>query len=120
MQLRGRIYLKAGRDGPIRGGNPWIFSRAIGRVEPDGLAAGEGVEVCDASGDALGFGYFNPDTTIAVRMLAFDLTVPPEKIVGYRLDQAITFRQKIVSPNTNCYRLINGEGDGLPGVVRSL
>jgi 23S rRNA (cytosine1962-C5)-methyltransferase len=117
VELRGRIYLKAGRDGPVRGGNPWIFSRAIGRVEPNGLASGDGVEVRDADGDALGFGYFNPQTTIAVRMLAFDLVVPPEKIVGHRLDQAITFRQKIVSPNTNCYRLTNGEGDGLPGII---
>ena len=40
MNIAGKIFLKRERDGPVRGGNPWIFSQAIARVEPLGLAAG--------------------------------------------------------------------------------
>ncbi|MGZ6211689.1 MAG: hypothetical protein ACXWNU_04625, partial [Candidatus Binataceae bacterium] len=46
----GRIFLKKGRDGPIRGGNPWVFSQAIDRVEPSAIEAGARVWVLDAAG----------------------------------------------------------------------
>jgi 23S rRNA (cytosine1962-C5)-methyltransferase len=117
VQLRGQIYLKAGRDGPVRGGNPWIFSRAIARVEPAHLQAGDGVEVLDADGDLLGFGYYHPQTTIALRMLSFDPALAPARLIDQRLTQAIALRKKIIPPQTDCYRLLNGEGDGLPGIV---
>lgn len=117
MELIGRIYLKAGRDGPVRGRNPWIFSQAIGRVEPTHLAPGAGVEVRDAGGDSLGFGYYNPRTTIALRMLAFNAAIAPKAIVERRVAAALELRRRIIPAETNCYRLINGEGDGLPGVV---
>jgi 23S rRNA (cytosine1962-C5)-methyltransferase len=117
MELRGQILLKPGRDGPVHGGNPWVFSQAIARIEPVGLAAGDGVEVRAANGQVLGYGYYNPRTTIAVRLLAFDFTVAPTAIVRHRLEQAIAFRKRIILPETNCYRLINGDGDGLSGVL---
>src|SRR6266851_4084066 len=72
IAIAGRIFLKPGRDGPVRGGNPWIFSQAIARVEPATLHAGDWIEVRDAGGDAVGLGYYNPTTTIAVRMLSFE------------------------------------------------
>jgi 23S rRNA (cytosine1962-C5)-methyltransferase len=117
MHLRGRIILKPGRDGPVRGGNPWIFSQAIARAEPADLVPGDGVEVRDAGGDVLGFGYYTPHTTIAVRMIAFDMAVAPDAIVGHRINTAILLRSKVIPGDTNCYRLINGDGDGLSGVV---
>jgi len=78
---------------------------------------GDGVEVFDAGGDRRGFGYFNPATTIAVRMLAFDERIAPADIVQYRVGQAHDFRCRIIRSDTNCYRLVNGDGDALSGVV---
>ena len=117
MKIAGRAVLKKDRDGPVRGGNPWIFSQAIARVEPAELAAGDGVEVFDNGGERLGFGYFNPATTIALRMLAFGDHIEPAHIVHYRIRRALDLRHRIISSDTNCYRLINGDGDGLSGVV---
>src|SRR5579859_4326456 len=117
IAIAGRIVLKAGRDGPVRGGNPWIFSQAIARVEPATLQAGDWVEVRDAGGDTVGLGYYNPATTIAVRMIAFDTAVAPAEIIGHRLRRAIALRQRVVRGDTDCYRLVNGDGDGLSGVV---
>ena len=71
-----RIILKRGREGPVRGGNPWVFSQAIARIEPAAVEAGEIVAVHDNAGALLGRGYFNPATTIAVRMLAWGETPP--------------------------------------------
>jgi 23S rRNA (cytosine1962-C5)-methyltransferase len=117
VKIAGRIVLKKDRDGPVRGGNPWIFSQAIARVEPRELAAGNGVEVFDFGGERLGFGYFNPATTIALRMLAFGDHIEPANIVQYRIKRALALRRRIIAADTNCYRLINGDGDGLSGVV---
>jgi 23S rRNA (cytosine1962-C5)-methyltransferase len=117
VKIAGRIVLKKDRDGPVRGGNPWIFSQAIARAEPRELAAGDGVEVFDFGGERLGFGYFNPATTIALRMLAFGDRIEPANIVQYRIKRALALRRRIIAADTDCYRLINGDGDGLSGVV---
>jgi 23S rRNA (cytosine1962-C5)-methyltransferase len=117
MAIAGRIYLKAGRDGPVRGGNPWIFSQAIARAEPALMQAGDWVQVLDAGGDAVGIGYYNPATTIAVRMLSFDAAPKPEAIIRHRIARAAALRGRIIGGDTDCYRLINGDGDGLSGVV---
>jgi len=113
----GRIYLRAGRDGPVRGGNPWIFSQAIDRVDPADLAAGSRAELYDAGGDLIGVGYYNPRTTIAVRMLAWGAAPSIPEIIHRRLESAAQLRRRFVSDDTDSYRLVNGDGDGLSGVV---
>jgi 23S rRNA (cytosine1962-C5)-methyltransferase len=113
----GRVFLKRGRDGPVRGGNPWVFSQAIERVEPATIAPGTRVWVSAADGATLGHGYYNPATTIAVRMLALGAEPGPEDLVRWRLERAVALRQRIIGPDTDCYRLVNGDGDHLSGVV---
>lgn len=112
-----RIILKRGREGPVRGGNPWIFSQAIARIEPSAVEAGAIVAVHDAAGTLLGMGDFNPATTIAVRMLAWGETPAIEELVARRLKGALELRRKFVRADTDAYRLVNGDGDGLSGVV---
>jgi 23S rRNA (cytosine1962-C5)-methyltransferase len=112
-----RVILKPGRDGPVRGGNPWIFSQAIAHTEPAGLEPGATVEVCDSTGTLIGYGYCNLATTIAVRMLAWGTQVEPAAIVGHRLERALELRRGLIRADTDCYRLVNGDGDGLSGVV---
>ena len=113
----GRIFLKKGRDGPIRGGNPWVFSQAMDRVEPSAIEAGARVWVLDAAGATLGHGYYNPATTIAVRMLALGGEPGPAEIISWRMEHALKLREHVIGTGTDCYRILNGDGDGLSGVV---
>jgi 23S rRNA (cytosine1962-C5)-methyltransferase len=113
----GRIFLKQGRERLVIAGNPWVFSHALQRVEPAELEPGATVHVCDSSGALLGYGYYNPATTIAVRMLSWGDAFKPDEILDYRIGRAIEFRRRIIPDDTNCYRLVNGEGDGLPGTI---
>jgi 23S rRNA (cytosine1962-C5)-methyltransferase len=112
-----KVFLKPGRDAPARGGNPWIFSGAIARSEPSTLEPGTMVEVRDANGALIGAGYCNTSTTIAVRMLAWGEAPSLDVIVERRLRDAVTLRESVVRSDSNCYRLLNGDGDGLSGVV---
>jgi 23S rRNA (cytosine1962-C5)-methyltransferase len=112
-----RAILKRGREGPVRGGNPWIFSQAIERIEPASLEAGALVSVHDAAGALIGMGYCNLATTIAIRMLAWGETPPIEELVMRRLKGALGLRKRFIRDDTNAYRLVNGDGDGLSGVV---
>jgi 23S rRNA (cytosine1962-C5)-methyltransferase len=112
-----KVILKPGRDATVRGGNPWIFSGAIERTEPRVIEAGSPVEVHDASGALIGLGYFHPGTTIAVRMLAWGEIPPIPEIIERRLRDALALRKLVVRDDSDCYRLVNGDGDGLSGIV---
>jgi 23S rRNA (cytosine1962-C5)-methyltransferase len=112
-----RVTLKKGRDGPVRGLNPWIFSQAIQLVEPPNLQPGTRVEILDHNGEALGVGHYHPSTTIAVRTLAFGRLTDPGAIVAARLSAALELRRRVVPSDTTCMRLVNGDGDGLSGLV---
>src|SRR5579875_331421 len=112
-----RVILKSGREGPVRGRNPWIFSQAIDRVQPQTLEPGSAVEVLSNSGEKLGAGYYHPATTIAVRMLAFGESNCLAEVVAARVADAVELRRRIVPDDTTCCCLINGDGDGLSGLV---
>jgi len=112
-----RATLKRGREGPVRGGNPWIFSQAIDRIEPASPEAGAPVTVHDSLGSLIGMGYCNPATTIAIRMIAWGEAPAIEELVARRLKGALELRRRFIGEDTNAYRLVNGDGDGLSGVV---
>ncbi len=112
-----RVILKRGREGPVRGGNPWIFSQAIERIAPAHPLAGTIVSVHDANDALLGTGYCNPATTIAVRMIAWGETPDIGELIARRLKAALEYRRRFIRDDTDSYRLINGDGDGLSGIV---
>lgn len=114
---RGRVILKAGRDKVVRGGNPWVFSQAINRVEPADLEAGSLVEICDVEGRFVALGHFNPTTTIAVRIISWEVGQQPRALLEQRLAGAVALRSRFVGADSDCYRVVNGDGDGLSGLV---
>ncbi|MGH7894337.1 MAG: class I SAM-dependent rRNA methyltransferase, partial [Candidatus Binatia bacterium] len=109
------IVLNAGRDWPVRAGHPWVFSRAIATGLAD-LTPGDVVRVRASDGAFLAIGYANPRTTIAVRVLSTDDVVVDDAFVGDRIAAALALRRAMLD-ETNAYRVVNGEGDRLPGVV---
>jgi 23S rRNA (cytosine1962-C5)-methyltransferase len=110
------VTLRPGREAPVRGGHPWIFSGAIASGL-DGAEPGEPVRVVAAGGGFVAAGYANPRTSIAVRVLTLDDEPIGPALVARRIDEALALRGVVVPADTDAYRLLNGEGDGLPGVV---
>src|SRR5581483_7039928 len=111
-----RIVLKPGREGPVRAGHPWIFSGAIAHGLED-VEPGEPVRVCAASGAFVAVGYAHPRTSIAVRVLSLLDEPIDAALVRRRLDEAVALRRAVLPPDLRAYRVLNGEGDRLPGVV---
>jgi len=109
------IVLKPGRDRPLRAGHPWVFSGAIASGL-ESVVAGDPVRVRAADGRVLGVGHANPKTTIAVRLVSHDDEPLDTALVARRIDAALALRRACL-PDTTAYRVLNGEGDGLPGVV---
>jgi len=110
--------LKPGRDKAVRNRHHWIFSGAI-RDLPD-FEPGEILPVRDAGGDLLGHAFFNPRSSIAGRMISFG-SEAPEAAVRENLERALALRRTFFDPAvTNALRLVNAEGDGLPGLVADL
>jgi 23S rRNA (cytosine1962-C5)-methyltransferase len=111
-----RILLRPGRERPVRSGHPWIFSGAIASGL-DGAEPGEPVEVRAANGAFVAAGYANPRTPIAVRVLTLaDEAVGPA-LVRRLIDDALALRRDALPRDLTAYRVVNGEGDHLPGVV---
>lgn len=111
------LYLKSGRDYSLAKGHPWVFSGAVGKAEgkPE---PGDIVKAVSADGKPLGLGFYNPRTDIAFRLLTPDTTqVIDGTFWEKRLAGALEFRNRIISPETNACRLVNAEGDGLPGLI---
>ena len=111
-----RIYLKQGRERPVLNGHPWIFSGAIDTINGDAGIVGV-ADIFDCKKSWIARGLYNPASQIRVRLL----TGKDEPIDGdffrRRIAQALALREKFIAPKTNAYRLINGEGDFLPGLI---
>jgi len=110
------VRLKPDREGPVSAGHPWVFSGAIATIDGEG-SPGSFVQVVAADGSALGVGYLNTRCSIAVRMLTREIEEINAGFIRKRLEVALALRQTIIPPDTTGYRLVNGEGDFLPGVI---
>ena len=109
--------LKPYKEESFADGHAWIFSRAL-QQPPRWIDMGGIVDVKSAKGQFVARGYYNPQTDIAIRILTRD---PEEAIdaefVQKRVRHAVALRRVFREEQTNAYRLIHSEGDGLPGLV---
>ena len=113
-----RVVLKAGREKSLRQRHPWIFSGAVDSFPS--FQNGEILPVYSATGTFLAKACFHSTNSLSGRVLTFR-DEPIEKVIAERLKEAIQFRQKLFDPEvTNCYRIVNAEGDGLSGLIIDL
>ncbi len=111
-----KVILKAEREKPVEARHPWIFSGAIDLIDDD-YAAGDVVHVYSSKGQFLGKGYLSPRSEIAVRMLTPHDEPIDRDFFKKRIERALELRNTFMPPDTNAYRLINSEGDFLPGLI---
>jgi len=113
------VRLKPGHVQPVWLGHPWVYAQGVERVE-GGATAGDEVRVVDPRGNLLGRGFYSPGSAIPVRLLVRDDTTHLDAaFFRRRIEQALALRASLGLPSdaTNGFRVVNAEGDGLPGLI---
>lgn len=111
------VRLKARRGSP----HPWIWRTMIAERElPRDLVPGQVVRVVDKDGEALGRAFWNPRSTIALRMVTHN----PDEVVDaaffeHKIGEALRFRRDVLGLEavTDGYRIVHAEADGLSGLM---
>ena len=115
-----QVVLKKGRDMPLKGGHPWVFSGAIERDVDRALhlKAGSLVDVLAFDGALLGTGTWHGGNSIRVRM------VSREHIDGFtqsffisRFKRLLQLKKQFLGPDTTGFRLVHSDADGFPGLI---
>ncbi len=112
-----KATLKPGKEVSILRKHPWVFSGAI--KEMADTTVGDWVKVYDSQKKLLGVGHVG-DGSIAIRMLAFEAIVPSIQFWKMRLENCLKVRELLgylQGKDNNAFRLVHGEGDGLPGLI---
>ncbi len=113
-----RVVLRKGRAKPLWFGHPWVYANAVGRVEGE-PQPGDVVSLHDHDGRFIGRGFWNPRSQIPVRLCTRADEAVDAGFVRRRIARAKAVRARLGLPSerTNVYRLVNSEGDDLPGLV---
>ncbi|HKJ38001.1 MAG TPA: class I SAM-dependent rRNA methyltransferase [Anaerolineales bacterium] len=101
----------------LRKGHPWIFDQSITDIGHAG-APGDLAVIFDKERRFQAIGLYDPTSSIRVRILQ----VRQPAIINMnwfqsKIEMASRARASLIKHNTNGYRLINGENDGLPGLI---
>ena len=116
--MRPRLILHKGKEKALLRRHPWIFSGAVARTQGN-PQEGDLADVFAADGAWMAVGHYQNDS-IVLKVLSFDSPEIDEKFWKERLRQAIAYRKAMGfwdNAQTNVFRLVNGEGDFLPGLI---
>ncbi|RKG66628.1 class I SAM-dependent rRNA methyltransferase [Corallococcus exercitus] len=114
-----KLELARGLGRHLRAGHPWVFRKALEHMPR--IPAGSVVDLTE-NGKFVARGYYDPHSAIAVRVLTRDSRETVDsRFITQRVQRALAARTALIDlKDTDSYRLIHGEGDGLPGVVVDL
>lgn len=102
----------------VQSGHPWVFRDSLFR-QLDGVESGTPVSVADEDGRSIGWGLYEPDGAVAVRMVSHqpDFKWGPE-VIEQRVTAALAHRESVLDDGSRgACRLVHAEGDGIPGVA---
>jgi 23S rRNA (cytosine1962-C5)-methyltransferase len=96
-------------------GHPWIYHESI--VKPNGVNKAQICQVLDSKKEPLAWAYYDPHSPLSLRILSLDKKPPTFDLFEKRFSSAVSLRNSVIKSDTNGYRLFNGEGDLLPGLI---
>ncbi len=111
------IILNAGREKSLLRRHPWIFSGGIKHVDGN-PASGSTVDLLSSDKQFLARASYSPHSQIRARVWTFDDEPVDKEFFRKRIRKAIDTRQRLnVKGQSNAYRLIYAESDGVPGLI---
>jgi 23S rRNA (cytosine1962-C5)-methyltransferase len=113
-----KIKLNAGREKSLLRRHPWIFAGAINSVDEPSVASGSTVDLISSEGHFLARASYSPISQIRARVWTFNDEPVDKEFFRRKIQSAIALRNtQHVTRNTNAYRLIHAESDGIPGLI---
>ena len=112
------IVLRRHEERRLQRGHLWVYSNEVDVKQSPlkGFTPGEPVTVLAQGGQPLGSGYVNPHALICARLVSYRRDIVLDRrMLDARLRSALELRESLF--DRPCYRLVHGEGDGLPGLV---
>lgn len=119
MMERPRLIVAPGREKALLRRHPWVFSGAVKRMEGR-PQEGDLVDICAADGQWMATGHYQAGESIVCKILSFDTPQVDEAFFRQRIRSAIAYRERMgffAKGETNVFRLVHAEGDGLSGLV---
>jgi 23S rRNA (cytosine1962-C5)-methyltransferase len=116
-----KIHLKKDKERSLLRKHCWVFSGAVSNPA-ENLTDGSLVEVYSHQHKFLAKGFWGKGS-ISVRVLSFTEQDFDQEFWNNRINSAYQARKSAGLVNheqTNLYRLVHGEGDGLPGLIIDL
>ena len=111
------MYLKAGREKSILRRHPWVFASALQTPDVD-IASGSTVDLVAPNGEFLARASFSPHSQIRARVWTFNNEEVDKEFFKKKIRLALDMRRRSnVEGQSNSYRLIHGESDGIPGLI---
>lgn len=111
-----QLTLKPGRERSLERRHPWVFSGAVAKVVGD-PAPGATVAVLSANGEFLAQAAYSPKSQIQARVWTWEREERVDvDFFRRRLERAIASRRG-VETESDAYRVVHAESDGLPGIV---
>jgi 23S rRNA (cytosine1962-C5)-methyltransferase len=112
-----RLRVKPAAEKSVRSGHPWVFAESVTKQNRPG-SLGDLAIIYDRANRFLAAGLFDPESAIRVRVLHAGKPEPiDQRWWAARLRQALERRTGLFDDETTGYRCLNGESDGLPGLV---
>jgi 23S rRNA (cytosine1962-C5)-methyltransferase len=111
------ILLKPGREKSLLRRHPWIFSGAVQHLEEE-PASGATVDLLSSRREFLARAAYSPTSQIRARVWTFEDEPVDAEFFRKRIRSAIATRQQShVERQSNAYRLVYAESDGIPGLI---
>lgn len=112
------VKLKPKAEKAIKQGHPWIYQNAIVKISEGGIAGDVCVVYDQRKNRMMALGLYDPHSPIRIKVLHVGepATLDSTFFEG-RLRSALELRHDLLETDTNSFRWINGENDGMPGLI---
>ena len=115
-----RLAIKLSKAGErfVRSGHPWIFDKAITKISKEGNAGDIAIIYGTKSNKVIGVGLYDPHSPIRIKLLHHNggANINQEWIIA-KIAEAYDRRLPLLKTDTNSYRLVFGENDGMPSLI---
>ena len=109
--------VKSAVERAIRKKHPWVFEGGIIKQSNEGDAGDIAIIYDSKKNKLIAVGFYDPHSPVRIKILSHGAAMIDEAWFEKRVAAAVQQRQSLLETDTNSYRLIYGENDGLSSLI---